>query len=454
MDIEIVKKQESQNGAVLQVRASFLNEDRDELVQKALQKQAKEAQIDKADIEKAQDCAALVSLLETKIEYKQLLESVAHYVYEGISGLVCEKLKADIMFEPKFKKRSSNSVLDEGDVLLDIEYVLQPHFSLSSYEPVSVVIHENKLSDEMIHSYIDDLLKQHAHWEQVSRAVREGDYILVDMQTKRDGIIEDDLSGEHLSIEFTHGKMPSSFIENVVGLEIGQSKSFSFDALAIGEHPDKIQQKQEPLQTKEQAPKKDHFNVELTLKDICVKVIPELNDRFVCEALSDCGSSVKELREHVSKLLEERIDIENKQEREGAVDAELATRLTQAIPDIYIEHMAADLYATLRNNLTAQNLTITQYLEHEGMDKRQFQMSVLSQARDALRQGLALDALYEHLNCTLADKDIERALGELAPGRVKEARLRFKYNGTWSMVLQMAKRLKAHDWLMATAIFD
>lgn len=431
MSIEVTDIRETHDGNVLSARVKVPNRERERLVSEALQGIASEAGVELAAKDNA--CAKL----EKRLGRENLVASVTAFVSAAVAGTALVDAQVKTMFEPEFKRNAINEIFDKGSVTIEVEYVLQPSLKLSSYEPVTVKVSDQKLDEQLVDAYIQQVLEQHAHWERPERPVQADDFILVDMETRLNGAREEGLCGQHMSIELAYGKMPSEFVTSVVGMEVGQERSFSFSAQA----------------NDAAAAQADAFDVQLKLLDQRIKVVPELTDRFVCEALSDSGETVEEFRESVRKILRERLGVENEQGREAAVDAELASRLVDAIPDVLIERMSRDIFGSLRRNLDMQNMSINQYLEREGMNERQFQMSIMSQARDALRQGLALDALFEHLGQPASEEDISRALNELAPGRAAEAEQYFKSNGTWSMVLQMAGRLKAHDWLMATATF-
>lgn len=431
MSIQVTNMHETHDGNVLSVKVAVPNEERARLVAEALQGIAREAGV---AVEEGDDPRAK---LEERLGAERLAASVTQFVSAAVAGAALADANVKTMFEPEFKRSSIEEIFDEGSVEIELAYVLQPSFELSSYEPVKVKVSDQHLDEQLVEGYIHQVLEQHAHWQRPERAVQAGDFILVDMETELNGAHEEGLSGQHMSIELAYGKMPKDFVDNVAGMEVGQEREFSF-----------IAPRQDAMDGQF-----DSFSVRLKLRDARIKVVPELSDRFVCEALSDSGSSVEEFRENVRNMLRARLGMENEQGREAAADAELASRLTDPIPDVLIERMSRDIYSSLRRNLDAQNMSVAQYLEREGMDERKFQMSLMSQARDALRQGLALDALFEHLDEPIGPDDIRRALSELAPGRTDEAERYFKSNGTWSMVLQMAGRLKAHDWLMRTATF-
>ncbi len=431
MSIEVTSIHETHDGNVLSARVKVPNEERARLVGEALQGLAREAGV---DVSKAGDIRAE---LTKRIGEDRLTQSVTAFVSSAVAGTAVTSSNVKTMFEPEFKRGSIQEIFDEGDVDIDVEFVLQPSFELSSYEPVKVTVAQQQLNEQLVDSYVQQVLEQHAHWQRPDRPVQAGDFILVNMETKLNGQHEEGLSGQRMSIELAYGKMPDAFVVNVNGMELGQERTFSFTAPRADE----------PGQ-------EDSFEVQVMLLDARIKVVPELTDRFVCEALSDSGSTVEEFRENVRNILRGRLGVENEQGREAAADAELASRLNVAIPDVLIERMSRDIYTSLRRSFEMQNMSVAQYLEREGLDERKFQMSLMSQARDALRQGCALDALFEHLEMSIEQADIDRALQELAPGRAQEAEPYFKSNGTWSMVLQMAGRLKAHDWLMETAVFE
>ena len=196
-----------------------------------------------------------------------------------------------------------------------------------------------------------------------------------------------------------------------------------------------------------------HYSVAIDVLDKRRRIVPELTDEFVAARLSQEDKTVEQFRNRVRVYLQGQISEGDSARREELADAELGRRLRGAIPDALIERTAADMLESIRANSAAQGLTLSQFIELQGMNERQFQMTVMMQARESLRQGLALDALFEHLDMQLDEADFDRALTELAPGAEDEARKNFQANDAWFIVRNMAVRLKAHDWLMRTAVF-
>ena len=314
-----------------------------------------------------------------------------------------------------------------------------PAFELSSYDPVRIHVPPASVTEQMIDAQLAREMERFAVVGPVEGPVAEGDNIFVDMQVTVNGKPAPELSGEKMSVMLLHGLMPGEYVENVVGMTKGESKSFDFAA----------------VDRRDTSSVPDEFHVELTLLDAQRRTVPQLTDGFVATRLSATDKTVAEFREHVRAHLESTLQAEDARRREEAADAELASRLVGSVPDELIEKTTRNIVDQLRANLAARGMSLEQYFAQQGMNERQFQMSAMMQARESLRQGLALDALFRHMGYSLTEADVDRALAEVAPGNEERAKAGLEEDDeTREYVLQMAARLKAHDWLVKTAVFE
>lgn len=329
-------------------------------------------------------------------------------------------------------------LFDAGDIEMEIELVLRPSMELSSYDPVHVTYTPAQVTEEMIDTQLKQEMARFARFEPTEVPLAEGDRAVMDMDVEVNGSPAKELSGNNMQLMIAHGMMPEGFIDNVKGMQVGEQRHFTFTA----PNPE------------DPAAGPDTFVCTVTLHDKRHRTVPELTDEFVQKNLSATDKTVAQFRERVRKFLQQRQGEQDQQTREAVADAELATRLVGTIPDLYIELTSQEIAANVQANLAAQGLTLGQFLQQQKMDTRQFQMSVMQQARDSLRQGLALDALFRHLDLEVTPDDENRALHELAPGYEEEARANFEQNYAWSVVTDMAQRFAAHNWLVSNAVFE
>lgn len=312
-------------------------------------------------------------------------------------------------------------------------------YTLSSYEPVHIVEPPVQVTEEMIDAQMAREMARFARFEPAPGPACEGECLQAKMEVLIDGNIEESLSGESVTVVLQRGMQPDGFVEGIEGMQIGEQRSFDF--LATSSAAGSLGQPAD-------------FHVDIQLLDKRKRVIPELTDEFVRERLSATDRTVEQFRERVRNYLANEQRKKAYERRELLAVEELGRRLTNAIPDTLIENTRDEIETSFMEDLTASGLTLAQFLDQQGMSERQYQMTMMMQARESLRQGFALDALYRHLQIPIDDAMRERALSLLAPGHEDEARQLAENQEGKEMVEIMAKRQAACDWLMETAIFE
>lgn len=427
MAITLLSTREIPESAKLRMRFSISGSHKRGLATEALQGMAKENDI-KVGADKAYD------ELVKRFGREAVEQRMATYIVLRASLPEIRKQDIRILFNPEPVNATMPGVLDATDAEFDVDVFVHPHFELSSYEPVYLHEPPAQVTKEMINAQLMREMNRFATYEETDGPVAEGDVVQVNMSTLANGVPEVSLSGDELAIVLSSDLMPKGFVDNVVGMNKGQHKEFQFTNMEGNQNL-------------------VHYSVAIDVLDKRRRIVPELTDEFVASRLSETDKTVAEFRERVRHHLEGQVGEGDFTRREELADTELGRRLRGTIPDALIERTAADMMESIKANSAAQGLTLSQFMQLQGMDEKQFQMTVMMQARESLRQGLALDALFDHLGLTLEDGDLDRALTELAPGQEDEARRNFQVNDAWFIVRNMAVRLKAHDWLMKTAVF-
>lgn len=183
------------------------------------------------------------------------------------------------------------------------------------------------------------------------------------------------------------------------------------------------------------------------------RVVPAITDAWVKDNMPEL-ENVDGLRE---MLREQGIEFKTK-EQEGmelfATASALAERFEGVIADEIYEFMRSDMLANIAEELRQNGTTLEQYVKNMGVEMQQFQMMLMMQVRETLRQSFALDALARHLKITITDEDISEALTRMTPGNEERALLEFEESGRMYMLREFATRTKANQWLVQTATFE
>ena len=257
-----------------------------------------------------------------------------------------------------------------------------PEYHLDSYEPVSITRPVYVVTDEILEDRI--------------KAIMEGaskDYVPTKRQVAgpKDTIeisIHVDKDGEEVK-GLGQGYMPIGFDRNVVGMKVGESKSFDFDAPDFDD-PDA---------------KERSFHAEVAVLTVLKETGPELTDEWVSKHIMLC-KDVETFRSRTRKQLEQEAVKSAEGELMDRAVRELATRFKGSIDDIWYESTRDDLLRTYEEQAKAQGTDLDGMLAAQGMDKQQFNMMLMLQVREMLVQGFVLDAWARHYGLEATEDDV------------------------------------------------
>lgn len=428
MSITIVSESELLGGIKKRVRFSITGAHKASLASEALRGLAKENGIDP-------QTTGLRETLEEKLGNDAAIKRATSYIALRCALPYVRERDLPVLFNPEPAKPAIEDIFEKSDLTFDVDILVQPGVELSSYEPIYLTNTAGPITDEQINAQIMREMNRFATYEDAPGAACEGDCLQVNLSTLANGAPDMGLSGDGLVIVLSRDVMPTGFVEAVTGMNCGDHKEFEFDNL---ESDGGIV----------------HYKCALDLLDKKKRIVPELTDEFVATRLSESAKTVAEFRKSVRSFLEKQADPRTDPQLEARVDEELAKRLKDSIPDELIERTAQDMLNAIKQNAQAQGMTLEEFAKAQGASEQQFAINVMRQARDSLRQGFALEALFAHLDMKIEPEDEQAALSELAPGNEEGARKSIADNDAWYLVRNMARRLKAHNWLMRTAVFE
>lgn len=315
-----------------------------------------------------------------------------------------------------------------------------PAFELSSYDAVEVAMPPLAVADDAVEEQVQALAQASA--EQATDTshdvVRSGDTVELAMETVQDGRRLRPLSAASRTYNTGSLSMPDDFDAAVVGMAVGQTKTFDFQGPSFQLNADG-------------SPVMESFTSTVTVKRILTKVAPDTDDAWASRVMPGC-SSMDDLRERVRmKLLaQQRGDYAKQKDRLTA--GELAKRLDAKIADEVYEAAFEEAKGMFNAQLAEQGQTLEQFLQQQNMEEQQLTMSLMMQVRDQLTRQFALDAYARHEGLAAEDEDLDAFFAAIAPGNAQAARSDFEQSGKLYAARCAALRLKANRLLSERAI--
>ena len=110
--------------------------------------------------------------------------------------------------------------------------------------------------------------------------------------------------------------------------------------------------------------------------------------------------------------------------------------------------MRDELMAQFAEDLQRRGIDYQRYVTQPGFDAEAWNRQMTEDARATLHRALALDALADHLDIDLEEKDIAKVVAQMAPGHEQEAFQSLLDSGQMPKMCEVALRTRANEWLV------
>jgi trigger factor len=215
----------------------------------------------------------------------------------------------------------------------------------------------------------------------------------VDFNGTADGKDFEGNKAENFLVDIGSGSLMKEFEENIIGMAKGETKKIEFDY---------------PMDyfNKELAGK--HGAFELTVKELKLKRLPELNDDFA----KDLGSfkTLDEVKADIKKRMESAVEFEAKRELSDHAMTELVKKHPFEVPESLVMEELKGMFESFVRQLTRQG----KKFEEAGIKPEQFIEQYKPMAENRVRGYYILDAIAKLEKIEVADADIEERLKVIA----------------------------------------
>lgn len=329
------------------------------------------------------------------------------------SLVACDSKKKEADKTPSTVNTEINA--DEyAATITDNAGIYKTFVSLSDWKGMSVDLAESnyKVTDSDVEDYIQSLLEATATTDaQTTGTTKSGDTIKLDYSGKLDGTAFSGGTATDASYTIGSGKFIDDLDKGLVGLTVGVETDIPCTF-------------PESYQNSDLAGKQVVFTV--TVKEIDVKVVPELNDEWVTANASKLGVSdaeltnVDDLRAYVKNYLE----TQAASNRSSTVFETAYSQMSDGL-DVseYPSEELADLLKTLNNNIDSEYQSYSSsYSSKEDYLKSAYKFESMdafneyadNYAKQYLLQKMIITMIAADNNITVSEDDINSTGEELA----------------------------------------
>ena len=324
----------------------------------------------------------------------QILHDVAH---DLIPKSIDEALGAKGV-EPVDTPDVKDVVVEEGKPLsFTASFDVVPAFDPGDFDDIQLRRQPVVVHDDAVQQTLERLRERAARYEPVEGGVAEGQTLVIDLErrtTNADGTTAPPDTHEKVSIEMGAPANPPGFDAEVMGMTVGESRSFTLTYPA-------------DYAVSELAGTSVAYTVHL--KELRRRVVPELDDEFAKDLGEDL-ESLEALRARVRADLEAESKDASERQLRADLLKQLAKRLPFPVPGALVDREIDRRVEDFARRLMSQQIDP----RRANIDWAAFRQGQREPAQESVASALVLDQIARRDGLSVTEADLERELERYA----------------------------------------
>ena len=282
---------------------------------------------------------------------------------------------------------------------------VKPEVTLGEYKGIEVQKADAEVTDADVEAELKRVQDQNARLVTVEdRPVADGDQTVIDFEGYVDGKTFDGGTAEDFQLTIGSHAFIDTFEEQLIGKNIGEECEVNVTFPT-------------EYHAKELAGKPATFKV--TVKEIKVKELPELDDEFASEVSE--FETLDEYKTDIRAKLSERKQKAAASENENRVVDKVVENASMEIPDRMLDGQIDNMVQEMARNMESQGLSMDLYLKYTGMTMDQIREQMRPQAEKRIKTRLTLEAVVKAENIQTSDERLDEEIQKLADNYKMEA---------------------------------
>jgi trigger factor len=319
----------------------------------------------------------------------------ADAVEDMLESLVIEAIEAIEEVEETPYRQPTLDDMEIDPLVLEITIPLAPRITLGDYRAIRREIKPVEVTEEALERAVEHIRSHRQILEQVDRPAEEGDMVTLSGTGKIVDGEEDVIWREEnsdLVLDSKYLFVDSPFVENVVGMSVGDEKEFT---IAFPEDYE-----EEELSGRE-------VIFEVSLLNVQSRELPELTDELAQE--EGDYETVEDLMAGLEQELHERAERQVKSELFEEVLEEMVSEAEIAYPPVLVKAELDDALENLKSQVTRSGWQWDDYLKLQAETEESLREQWQENTVKRVRRGLILRQFVkkEQLTVDSADIDLE-----------------------------------------------
>jgi len=320
--------------------------------------------------------------------------------------LAIEKMYPEIILENNIQAIGRpniyiTKIVPSQEVVFKIEITVIPEIHLPDYQTIAkntLKKDEDKLTvtTKEITEALSWLQNSRAVLQTVNRQARIDDIVTIDYQIKENQNTIPNGEDENYSFILGKGNFIPGFEDNLIKMKSGDKKNF--EIIVPKNWPEK------QLQNKT-------LNIEVSLKEVKTKELPDLDDKFA----QNIGKfkNIEELK----KNIKDGLLIEKQQKEKEKWQAEVLEKISSEtqikVPEILVESELNIMIGELRNQLNQIQLPFEKYLEQIKKNEEELKKDLKKLAKKRVISSLVLREIASLEKIEVTEKEIQGKINDI-----------------------------------------
>lgn len=320
---------------------------------------------------------------------------VTEQVISKLIGNTYDGALSESKIRPVSRPTLENGELTEGEPFKYSAVVeVRPEIHVEGYGGIPVKKRKVKVEKQDMTERLYQLQNLHAQLKVIGedRAVRDGDFVVIDFQGTIDGRPLKGGKGESVSVEIGAGRFSTDLEKGLVGTRCDEEKEIEVTF-------------PEDHRERELAGKKALFRVKV--REIREKVLPSLDDEFAKDVGCD---SLKALKKKIRGEIEEEKKLEVNRQLESQILDSLIEKNEFEIPESMVDRQLDTLIRELKLNLAYQGLEFRRW----GVSEEKLREDYRDRAIREVKSTLLLNRIAELEKIDITEGEIGQKFEEIA----------------------------------------
>jgi trigger factor len=329
---------------------------------------------------------APAKLLEARIGREAILDQVVNEALPGRYGQAVTESDVRPLGQPDIEVTKKEY---GQELVFTAEVDVRPEISLPDLSALKVTVDPIQVSDDDVDAELQSLRARFGTLAGVDRPAAAGDFVSIDLSANIDGEDVPEASTKGLSHEVGSGQLVDGLDDAIVGLSGGESKVFT-TTMAAGPHAGK------------------EAEVTVTVGSVKERELPEADDEFAL--LASEFDTIDELRANLADQVRGAKRVQQAEEIRTATLEALLDQVDMPLPEAIVQAQVDNTLHSALHGLEHDEAKLAEALGKQGTSREEFDADTRSNAEQAIKTQLLLDALGDDLDIQVGQEDLTERL--------------------------------------------